>query len=120
MRAQLHLPLHLHLHTPRVQVRVHPQLKKLKNTQCLQTRYLSQTRVCRDLPLFRALRQHDPTSTAVVAASRTFRYADLLRDVVSQSQSPSLSLSHGGGERGGSLKGRRVAFLMENNYDYVG
>ena len=67
-----------------------------------------------DLPLFRALRGHDPSTTAVVASSSTFRYGDLLRDVVLHRQ------GQGQGDRGGSLNGRRVAFLMENDYDYVG
>lgn len=67
-----------------------------------------------DIPLFRALRQHDPSSTAVVhsASARRFPYGDVVRDVLVSRE----------GLRAGSAgtEGRRVAFLVENSYDYVG
>lgn len=119
MLARLQLHLHPRLHIARVGVRPG------QHTQCLQTRYVSSNPGVNvngaGDRLFRALRDHDPTTTAVVAASRTFRYGDLLRDVqhgrgiVSQQNRNRV---HGKTETG--LKGRRVAFLMENNYDYVG
>lgn len=63
---------------------------------------------------FRALRQHDPLSSAVVhsKSGRSFDYGNLAADVV---RSKELLL-----DRQPVLSGQRVAFLAENSYDYVG
>ncbi|KAL2271051.1 hypothetical protein VTJ83DRAFT_422 [Remersonia thermophila] len=67
------------------------------------------------LPVFEAISRHDPDSTAVVhsASGRRFRYGDLLADVC--------SVRNRLCERAGrsDLDGERIAFLVENSYDYV-
>lgn len=68
------------------------------------------------LPVFEAIAKHDPESTAVIHATsgRRFTYGQLLKDVaVARDQ---LRQSAGGQ----SLDGQRVAFLVENSYEYVG
>ncbi|KAL3436008.1 hypothetical protein BDV09DRAFT_166070 [Aspergillus tetrazonus] len=70
-----------------------------------------------NLPLFRALKNHDPANLAVVhnPSFRSFTYGNLVADVVkAQNQLWNLS-GHG---RDG-LRGERIAFLAENSYDYV-
>jgi hypothetical protein len=71
-----------------------------------------------NLPLFQALKDHDPSSLAVVhsASSRSFTYGNLVADVL---QAKERLLGSVGG-RQDSLSGERVAFLAENSYDYVG
>lgn len=68
------------------------------------------------LPVFEAIANHDPTSTAVIhsASGRSFKYGSLLRDVAAAKDK--LKETAGGKE----LSGERVAFLAENGYDYVG
>ncbi|KAI9726932.1 MAG: hypothetical protein M1828_000280 [Chrysothrix sp. TS-e1954] len=63
------------------------------------------------LPLFEAISRHDPTSTAIVHSNsgRAFTYGDLLRDVA-DSRGKISDLA----PRGRSLRGERVAFLVEN------
>lgn len=68
------------------------------------------------LPVFEAISKHDPNSTVVVhsASQRTFRYGELLGDV---RQARDRLLQEAGRE---DINGERVAFLVENSYDYVG
>ena len=68
------------------------------------------------LPILEAISGHDPASTAVVhcASGRKFRYGELLGDV--SRARDRLREAAGGRE----LAGERVAFLVENSYDYVG
>ena len=68
------------------------------------------------LPIFEAIAGHDPESIAVIHSNsgRRFRYGELLHDVVDarnklQKQANTTDLA-----------GQRVAFLIENGYDYVG
>ncbi|KAE8355677.1 hypothetical protein BDV28DRAFT_26900 [Aspergillus coremiiformis] len=70
-----------------------------------------------NLPLFRALQDHDQSSLAVVhsASSRSFTYGNLVADVVRAKER--LIESVGGRQDG--LAGERIAFLAENSYDYV-
>jgi malonyl-CoA/methylmalonyl-CoA synthetase len=70
------------------------------------------------LPLFEAIKTHDAHTTAVVhsLSGRRFTYGELLNDVAAakhrlQAQAP--APSH-------SVEGARIAFLVENGYDYVG
>ena len=67
------------------------------------------------LPIFEAIAKHDPKSTAVVhsVSGRQFTYGELLKDVADAKDN--LVKEHGG-----SIKGERIAFLVENCYDYVG
>ncbi|KAI9836519.1 MAG: hypothetical protein M1837_003291 [Sclerophora amabilis] len=68
------------------------------------------------LPVFEAIARHDPKSTAVIhsASGRRFNYGELLNDVVEAKAQLLQSSPHGQ-----SLDGQRIAFLVENSYDYV-
>lgn len=68
------------------------------------------------LPIFEAVAGHDPAATAVVHApsGRRFTYGELLGDVGRARDM--LKKARGGKE----IDGERVAFLVENSYDYVG
>lgn len=65
-----------------------------------------------------AIRSHDPASTAVVhsLSGRTFTYGGLLHDIAA-AKARVLAAT---GRREGDLAGERIAFLVENSYDYVG
>ncbi|ATY63184.1 2-succinylbenzoate-ligase [Cordyceps militaris] len=67
------------------------------------------------LPIFEAVAAHDPTSTAVVHAlsGRRFTYGELLGDVARARERLREAVD------GKPLTGERVAFLIENSYDYV-
>ena len=68
------------------------------------------------LPILEAISKHDPTSTAVIhsLSGRTFRYGELLGDV---RRARNTFLQASGRD---DLDGERIAFLVENSYDYVG
>ena len=68
------------------------------------------------LPIFEALKKHDGGATAVVhsLSSRRFTYRELVNDVAAAKDK--LQRSTGGK----SAEGERIAFLVENGYDYVG
>lgn len=65
-----------------------------------------------------AIQKHDPQSTAVVhsLSGRSFTYGSLLRDV-SAAKERLLSAT---GKNESNIVGERIAFLVENGYDYVG
>ncbi|KAF2103012.1 acetyl-CoA synthetase-like protein [Rhizodiscina lignyota] len=67
------------------------------------------------LPIFEAITRHDPNRTAVVhsLSGRSFTYGNLVQDVVDAKQRLRQE------SRGASLEGERIAFLIENSYDYV-
>ncbi|CAN8101058.1 unnamed protein product [Discula destructiva] len=67
------------------------------------------------LPVFEAISSHDPESIVVVhsASQRTFRYGELLGDVA---RTRDRLLEEAGRT---DIEGERVAFLVENSYDYV-
>jgi hypothetical protein len=67
---------------------------------------------------FEAMRQHDPSSTAVVNndSGVAFSYGSLLRDV---SRAKERLLQETGKDEK-SIAGERIAFMVENGYDYVG
>ena len=67
------------------------------------------------LSIFEAIARHEPRSLAVVhcASGRRFNYGGLLQDVAIATA----KLRQAAGQ---SLEGQRVAFLVENGYDYVG
>ncbi|KAJ5778722.1 hypothetical protein N7520_001968 [Penicillium odoratum] len=67
-----------------------------------------------NIPIFRALQNHDPSSLAVVhsASNRSFTYGNLVADVLRVKDDLERKAS-------GKLSGERVAFLAENSYDYV-
>ncbi|KOS17731.1 Acyl-CoA synthetase family member 3 [Escovopsis weberi] len=67
------------------------------------------------LPIFQAIAQHKPESTAVIhsLSGRTFTYGGLLGDVRQARD----RLREAGGRE--DLDGERIALLVENSYDYV-
>ena len=68
------------------------------------------------LPVFEAIASHDPKSTAVIhcTSGRQFNYGSLLHDVaIARDQ-----LRGAAGSQ--AIEGHRIAFLVENGYDYVG
>ena len=74
-----------------------------------------------NLPIFRALACHDPESTAIIhtKSSRIFTYGDLVRDVESSKIKLYQNLKDATQDHG-QVGGQRVAFMVENSYDYVG
>lgn len=68
------------------------------------------------LPVFQAIAGHDPRRTAVVhsLSNRTFSYGQLLQDVAQAKDQLRQKAN------GKELHGERIAFLVENSYDYVG
>ena len=68
--------------------------------------------------LFETITQHERDSTAVVhsLSGRSFNYGSLLQDV---SLAKERLLLHTKQDEN-SIVGERVAFLIENSYDYVG
>jgi acyl-CoA synthetase (AMP-forming)/AMP-acid ligase II len=62
------------------------------------------------------VKKHDPQSTAVVhsLSGRCFTYGELINDVAAARD----RLMKKAGTR--STEGERIAFLVENGYDYVG
>ena len=72
-----------------------------------------------DLPIFRAISSHDPQSTAVIhsKSERRFTYGELLKDVEDAKIKLYEQLKSASPD---SIGGQRVAFLVENGYDYVG
>ena len=74
-----------------------------------------------DLPIFRAIASHDPHSTAIIhsISNRSFTYGELLKDV----EGAKIRLYHqlkAAAPDHEAVGGQRVAFLIENGYDYVG
>ncbi|KAF2704895.1 acetyl-CoA synthetase-like protein [Pleomassaria siparia CBS 279.74] len=67
------------------------------------------------IPIFEALTKHDVTSIAVIhgLSGRTFTYGELLNDVAAAKDKLQKSTN------GKSAEGERIAFLVENGYDYV-
>ncbi|KAI0126737.1 hypothetical protein BJ170DRAFT_596307 [Xylariales sp. AK1849] len=67
------------------------------------------------LPLLDAISRHDPDSTAVVhcLSGRTFKYGELLPDVARARN----RIQTAAGKS--DIRGERIAFLVENSYDYV-
>ncbi|KAI0384035.1 acetyl-CoA synthetase-like protein [Hypomontagnella monticulosa] len=67
------------------------------------------------LPIFEAIAGHNPQSTAIVhcLSRRTFKYGELLPDVCRVRD----RIFDAAGKS--DIRGERVAFLIENSYDYV-
>ncbi|OAA81029.1 2-succinylbenzoate-CoA ligase [Akanthomyces lecanii RCEF 1005] len=91
----------------------HPRYRMLSTTTAAAGAATSLPR----LPILEAVAAHDPASTAVIHAlsGRRFTYGELLGDVARARER--LREAVGGKEK--SLTGERVAFLIENSYDYV-
>lgn len=69
-----------------------------------------------NLQLFQSIARHDPDSIAVIhsVSGRRFTYGELLSDVAKAKD----ALHEAAGKK--SIVGERVAFLVENGYDYIG
>ncbi|PSN69905.1 acetyl-CoA synthetase-like protein [Corynespora cassiicola Philippines] len=67
------------------------------------------------LPIFEAIKKHDAQSTAIVhsLSGRTFTYGELVNDVAAAKDKLQRNTN------GKSAVGERIAFLVENGYDYV-
>ncbi|KAL8906721.1 MAG: hypothetical protein Q9207_001847 [Kuettlingeria erythrocarpa] len=67
------------------------------------------------LPVFEAIANHDPKATAVIhsKSGRRFTYGQLLKDVTNARDDLRRSAA------GQATDGQRIAFLVENSYDYV-
>jgi acyl-CoA synthetase (AMP-forming)/AMP-acid ligase II len=65
-----------------------------------------------------AIQSHHPDSVAVVhsISGRQFTYGALLHDIAAAKQKVLSAI----GRKDDDLAGERVAFLVENSYDYVG
>lgn len=74
-----------------------------------------------DLPIFRAIASHDPNSTAIIhsISEKKFTYGELLKDVEGAKITLYNQLKAASAESD-SRGGQRVAFMVENGYDYVG
>jgi len=68
------------------------------------------------LPVFTAIASHSQDSTAIIhsTSGRRFTYGELLKDVAEAKD----KLQQEAGSS--SIEGQRIAFLVENGYDYVG
>ncbi|KAI8629714.1 hypothetical protein F5Y19DRAFT_431590 [Xylariaceae sp. FL1651] len=66
-------------------------------------------------PIFDAISRHDPQSTAIVhcLSGRSFKYGELLPDVCRVRD----QILEASGKS--DIRGERIAFLVENGYDYV-
>lgn len=69
-------------------------------------------------PIFEAIQRHDSERTAVVhsLSGRSFKYGGLLQDVAASKD----RLLKATGKTEDQLVGERIAFVVENSYDYVG
>lgn len=69
-------------------------------------------------PLFEEISNHNPKSVAVVhsLSGRSFSYGSLLKDVAAAKE----RLAKSAGRDVKDMTGERIAFLVENSYDYVG
>lgn len=67
------------------------------------------------IPIFEAVASHNPKSTAIVhsLSGRSFTYGELLNDVAAAKDKLARNTN------GKATQGERIAFLVENGYDYV-
>ncbi|KAI0203460.1 hypothetical protein F4808DRAFT_20339 [Astrocystis sublimbata] len=79
------------------------------------TRRMASTLTLPKFPLFEAISRHDPNTTAVAhcLSGRSFKYGELLEDVCRARD----HIYQAAGKT--DIRGERVAFLVENSYDYV-
>ncbi|KAF2279372.1 acetyl-CoA synthetase-like protein [Westerdykella ornata] len=92
---------------------------RLRPTRCVPRHFTSPTlrmaSTLPRLPVFEALKKHEPTSTAVIhsLSGRSFTYGELVNDVAAAKDKLQRNTN------GQSAEGARIAFLVENGYDYV-
>ncbi|KAL2827677.1 hypothetical protein BJY01DRAFT_135790 [Aspergillus pseudoustus] len=68
-----------------------------------------------NIPLFQALKSHDPSSLAIVATEQRFTYGNLLADVLKSRE----EILRKAGDKPNALQGERIAFLSQNCYDWL-
>jgi long-subunit acyl-CoA synthetase (AMP-forming) len=85
---------------------------------CRNARWASTASRPSRLRILEAIASHDPRSTAIIHSDskRRFTYGQLLEDV----RSSAVQLQQLDNAPSSGLKGERIAFLVENSYDYVG
>lgn len=68
------------------------------------------------LPIFESLTKNDPSTIAVIHSDsgRSFTYDELVKDVAAGREKLQAQAQRD------NIKGERIAFLIENGYDYVG
>lgn len=74
-----------------------------------------------NVPLFHAFQSHNPSNTAVVhtANANDYSYGNLVTDIIrSGDRLRQIFPENATGKN--PIRGERVAFLVENGYDYVG
>lgn len=66
------------------------------------------------IPIFEAVASHDPNSTAIIhsLSGRSFTYGELLNDIAAAKDKLARNTN------GKATEGERIAFLVENGYDY--
>lgn len=69
-------------------------------------------------PFFEAISSHDADSSAVVhcLSGRSFTYGHLVKDVAAAKE----RIAKDASKDAKGMAGQRIAFLVENGYDYVG
>ncbi|KAI1349277.1 hypothetical protein F5Y01DRAFT_187411 [Xylaria sp. FL0043] len=79
------------------------------------SRRMASTFALPKFPIFEAISRHDPNSTAVAhcVSGRSFKYGELLPDVCRARD----QIYAAAGKT--DIRGERIAFLVENSYDYV-
>ncbi|RKF62106.1 Acyl-CoA synthetase family member 3, mitochondrial [Erysiphe neolycopersici] len=94
--------------------------KKLKRIYVAPTQFSKMASTLPKIPIFEAMNRHDPKSTAVIhsRSGRRFTYGELLRDV-SQEKERLLKLLKEEQIEENPEYGQRIAFMIENGYDYV-
>ncbi|KAI4123276.1 MAG: hypothetical protein LQ347_006218 [Umbilicaria vellea] len=89
--------------------------RQLNRTIAVGSQSLRMASTLPKLPVFEAIAGHDPQSTVVIhsTSGRRFTYGGLLKDVAEARD----KLRQAAGDT--KMDGQRVAFLVENGYDYV-
>ena len=114
----IHLLRRLH---PRIHIHNHNHFLSIFPSSQASAHHFRMASTFPDLPIFRAIANHDPKSTAIIhsRSERSFTYGELLKDVEGAKVTLYNQLKSASAE-GESRGGQRVAFLVENGYDYVG
>ncbi len=114
-RGKHHLLSAMYIRTLRRSI-IPQSFTQLLQRTCIASQSFRMASTLPRIPVFEAIASHDPKSTAVIhsKSGRRFTYGELLRDVADSRN----SIRHSAGEQ--RIEGERVAFLVENGYDYVG
>ena len=96
--------------------RLSPNISRLERSKLKTQLYFRMASTLHRSPILEAIASHDPASTAVIhsVSGRRFSYGELLHDVAEAKK----KLLASAGDA--TVDGQRIAFLVENSYDYVG